>query len=214
MTLWYGSGPDTPLPLRLSETPLADPVAQTDTPPDKVISANAAHHVENDEPSSATPSAVERKRARRPPARPRRKQAARSATIVNRAGVVVKANILIIALQEVLDYDPARNHNQPAPALWRDDPSYRKDVTTIIFELRQLNSLLETKRPQKKEASRLMTSIGRHFDKFFQSYASWLSKGTAVLTLGAVLSLLEHAGLGLDPVALGLAAFIAGVKQH
>jgi hypothetical protein len=54
-TLWYGSGPDTPLALRLSETPPTDPVAQQDTSPGRVISMTATALVENDGSSSAPP---------------------------------------------------------------------------------------------------------------------------------------------------------------
>jgi hypothetical protein len=159
------------------------------------------------EPSPAARHEVEpdkREKAARGPARPRTKQTVRARTrqgaITNRAGVIQHTKILIIALQEALDYDPVRDHNQRPPILWSGDPSYLKDVKDLVLELRRLNSLLEAQRPRKKEAERAVIDLARHFDKFLHAYASWFGKGTALLTVVVIANLLQHAGL--DPTAV------------
>jgi hypothetical protein len=139
-----------------------------------------------------------RKKAARGSARPRSKST-RSA-IINRVEVIRQTNALIIVLQEALDYDPVRGHNQSRPVLWSDDPSYLNDVKALVVELRRLNSLMEAKRPRKKEAERAVIDLARHFDKFLHAYASWFGKGTALLTVAVIANLLQHAGL--DPTAV------------
>lgn len=150
------------------------------------------------------PEPDKRKSAARGLARPRTKRTARGQTkqgaITNRAGVIQHTKILIIALQETLDYDPVRDHNQRPPILWSGDPSYLKDVKDLVVELRRLNSLLEAQRPRKKEAERAVIDLARHFDKFLHAYASWFGKGTALLTVVVIANLLQHAGL--DPTAV------------
>jgi hypothetical protein len=114
--------------------------------------------------------------------------------------VIRQTKALIIVLQEALDYDPVRGHNQSPPVLWSDDPSYLNDVKALVVELRRLNSLMEAKRPRKKEAERAVIDLARHFDKFLHAYASWFGKGTALLTVAVIANLLQHAGL--DPTAV------------
>jgi hypothetical protein len=159
------------------------------------------------EPSPAARPEVEpdkRKRAARSPARPRTRQTVRARTrqgaTINRVEVIRQTKALIIALEEALDYDQVRDHNQRPPILWSDDPSYLKDVDALVVELRSLNSLLEAKRPRKKEAERAVIDLARHFDKFLHAYASWFGKGTALLTVAVIANLLQHAGL--DPTAV------------
>jgi hypothetical protein len=137
-------------------------------------------------------------------ARTRRKRSASARTkrdvITNPVEVIRHSQILIIALQEALDYDPVRGHNQQPPALWIDNPSYLTDVNSLVIELRRLNSLLEAKRPRKKEAKRAVIDLAGHLNRFLRSYATTLGTGAGVLTLGVIADLLRHAGL--DPTAL------------
>jgi hypothetical protein len=143
-------------------------------------------------------------RAARSPVRSRPKQIAptqtEQVTITNPTEVIRHTKILIIALQETLDYDPVRAHNQRPPALWNDDPSYLNDVNSLVIELRRLNSLLEAKRPLKKEANRAVIDLAGHFNRFLRSYAVTLGTGAGVLTLGVIADLLRHAGV--DPTAV------------
>jgi hypothetical protein len=145
-----------------------------------------------------------RKKAARGPARPRSKSTTRTKTkqsaIINRVEVIRQTKVLIIALQEALDYEPVRGHNQRPPVLWNDDPSYLKDVEALVVELRHLNSLLEAKRPRKKEAERAVIDLTRHLDTFLKNYAAWFGRGAAALTVGSIASLLHYAGL--DPTAV------------
>ena len=159
------------------------------------------------EPSPAARPEVEpnkRKKAARAPARPRTKQTARARTkqtaITNRVEVIRQTKALIIVLEEALDFDPVRGHNQRPPALWSDDPSYLKDVDALVVELRRLNSLLEAKRPRKKEAERAVIDLTQHLDTFLKNYAAWFGRGAAALTVGSIASLLHYAGL--DPTAV------------
>jgi len=61
--------------------------------------------------------------------------------IRNRQEVVAYSTLIVAALQEALDYDPARHHNQPLPALWIEDPNYLQVIRALIAELKRLNEL-------------------------------------------------------------------------
>src|SRR5258707_496421 len=54
------------------------------------------------------------------------------------------AGPLVTALQEALDYDPLRHHNQQPPPLYSDDPNYLKHIAELTSELKRLNNLLES----------------------------------------------------------------------
>jgi hypothetical protein len=158
-------------------------------------------------PPDDTVTAIEplnRKRAARVPGRPRTKQTARARTkqsaIINRAEVIRQTKALIIVLEEALDYDPVRGHNQQPPALWSNDPSYLKDVKALVAELQRLNSLLEAKRPRQKEAKRAVIDLTQHLDTFLKNYAAWFGRGAAALTVSSIAGLLHYAGL--DPTAV------------
>jgi hypothetical protein len=145
-----------------------------------------------------------RKKAARGSARPRSKSTARAQTkqsaIINRVEVIRQTNALIIVLQEALDYDPVRGHNQSPPVLWSDDPSYLNDVKALVVELRRLNSLMEAKRPRQKEAKRAVIDLSQHLDTFLKNYAAWFGRGAAALTVSSIAGLLHYAGL--DPTAV------------
>jgi hypothetical protein len=117
--------------------------------------------------------------------------------IRNPTEVIRYSHILISAFEEVLDYDPVRQHNQRPPALWSGDPSYQKDVHDLVTELRRLNSLLEARRSRKTEARKAAISLARHLDSFWRSYSKTLGKGAAYLTLAVIVGLLSQAGVGL-----------------
>jgi hypothetical protein len=145
----------------------------------------------------------------KPPPRTKQRPRAptREVTLTNVKEVIRHTNVLVIALQEVLDYDPVRGHNQPPPPLWNEDRSYLGDVGSLVRELRRLNSLLEAKRPRKKEASRAVIDLAGHFNHFLHSYTGTLGKGMAGLTVLAMANLLLHAGV--DPTSVWSA-----IKPH
>jgi hypothetical protein len=159
------------------------------------------------EPSAAARHEVEpdkRKKAARGSARPRTKQTARARTrqgaTINRVEVIRQSEALIIALEEALDYDQVRDHNQRPPILWSGDPSYLKEVKNIVVVLQRLNSLLEAKRPRRKEAERTVIDLTQHLDTFLKNYAAWFGRGAAALTVSSIAGLLHYAGL--DPTAV------------
>jgi ADP-ribose pyrophosphatase YjhB (NUDIX family) len=123
----------------------------------------------------------------------------KSPAVRNRAQVLRYSKAIVLALQEALDYDPVRQHNQPPPELRLEDEKYLEEIRNLVTELKRLNLLLETANKEKaKKANATAIKIGKHFDKFFGSYASALGKGTAGLTIAAAASMLYHAGLGKD----------------
>jgi hypothetical protein len=187
--------------------------------PTRLVTSDFTPGIDTGAPAGPSPPALPetetkkpgRTRAARSPVRSRPKQIARTQTkqvaITNPTEVIRHTKILIIALQEALDYDPVRGHNQQPPALWNDNPSYLKDVNSLVLELRRLNSLLEAKRPRKKEANRAVIDLAGHFNRFLRSYAVTLGTGAGVLTLGVIANLLHHAGL--DPTAVWSAIKLA-----
>jgi hypothetical protein len=50
---------------------------------------------------------------------------------------------LITAFAEVDTYDPSLHHNSARPALWSDDPDFRKDIKDLLTELRRFNDFFE-----------------------------------------------------------------------
>jgi hypothetical protein len=138
----------------------------------------------------------------RKPAKTRRKrEAAGQIRIKNYSQVIQYSKILIVALEEVLDYDPLRHHNQPPPELRIEDPEYLGEIRDLVAELRSLNSFLESspRRPQK--ASRAVIDLTKHFNTFLNSYSKSLGKGAGYLTIGVIASLLYQAGIGQDIIA-------------
>jgi len=118
----------------------------------------------------------------------------RRLVIRDKKQVIQYSNIIIVALQEALDHDPARHHNQPKPALYIDDDRYKDDIRELIGELRRLNELLERKslRAAKKPA----INLAKHLDKFIGTYGNTLAKDAAHLTAGVIAALLYQMGIG------------------
>jgi hypothetical protein len=121
--------------------------------------------------------------------------------IRNRALVIRYSKLVIFALQEALEYDPARHHNQPPPDLRIDDPDYLQEMRILVSELQRLNDLLEATVRRRQESSRAVLSFAKHADNFLGKYASALGKGAGYLTIGMIASLLYQAGVGPDLVA-------------
>jgi hypothetical protein len=128
-----------------------------------------------------------------------RKEAAQNAIrIKSRSQVIQYSRILIGALEEIVEYDPARHHNQPPPELRIEDKDYLREIHSLIAELRALNSLLEATRRRPKKASGAVVNLAHHFDTFLSCYAKSLAKGAGWLTIGVIASLLYQVGIGQD----------------
>jgi len=112
--------------------------------------------------------------------------------------VIQYSNIIIVALQEALDYDPARHHNQPRPALYIDGAKYKDDIWELIGELRRLNELLERKSLRTARAPAI--KLAKHFDTFLGTYSKGMGWGLSGLTICTVSALLYQLGLGHDVV--------------
>jgi hypothetical protein len=132
----------------------------------------------------------------------KKSRARRSATngtqrlvIRNRQQLVGNSTLIISALQEALDYDPGRHHNQPPPALRIDDANYFRDIRALIAELKRLNELLEKSRPQRGEPKRTIINVRKHINVFLENYVPLFARGTACVTVAAMAGLLHYAGV-------------------
>jgi hypothetical protein len=134
---------------------------------------------------------------------PRLPQSAEVPVIRNRTEIIRYATAIIVAFEEVLNYDISRHHNLPPPDLRIEDPVYLKEVRELVVELRRMNVLLAKPsaagaRAALKNASR----FGKTFETFLSSYASALGKGAAALTIAAAIGLLYQAGIGREVIDL------------
>jgi len=123
--------------------------------------------------------------------------------------IVQYSKLLIVALQETLDYNPGRHHNQPPPELRLDDPEYLGDIRELVTELKRLNTLLESAKPAQAKTKQSMINISKHCGKFLEVYAPALGKGSAYLTLGVMATLLHHTGLLSD---MGVVDFLSHIR--
>jgi hypothetical protein len=150
-------------------------------------------------------TSIEKRGAQSPSSHKRSRKAAlpneTEIKIRSRPQVIKYSRILIAALQEVVDYDPARHHNQPPPELRIDDEDYLTEIRNLVAELRTLNALLETTRRQPKKAAHAVVNLTRHLDTFLSCYAKSLAKGAGWLTIGVIASLLYQAGVGQQVIA-------------
>jgi hypothetical protein len=92
-----------------------------------------------------------------PPMRKRKAAAAATVKIRSRPQVVQYSRILIAALEEVVDYSPARHHNQRPPDLRIDDEGYLTEIRNLVAELRTLKCAFG-KRRAASQKRRLMQS--------------------------------------------------------
>jgi hypothetical protein len=118
--------------------------------------------------------------------------------ISDRDQAVFYSRMLILAFEEVLQYDPARHHNRPAPSLYIDDADYLRYVRQLLEELKQLNKVLVQKRGQP--GPRKVSQLSKHLDKFFSNYAAVLGKGAGYLSVGVAAGLLVQLGIGREMV--------------
>jgi hypothetical protein len=117
----------------------------------------------------------------------------------NRTDIIKYSNALIVALEEVLEYNVAKHHNSPPPNLRIEDPAYLAEVRDLASELRRLNILLEEpSRTKARVARQKIGRFGSNFDKFLGSYATALGKGAAALTIATAIGLLCQAGVGRE----------------
>jgi hypothetical protein len=114
----------------------------------------------------------------------------------NKRQIITYSSVIILALQEALDYDPRRHHNQPKPDLRIEDANYLSNLRSLVKELRRLNNLLAKERPKSAETGKVVVDVRKHVDLFLTNYTPTLAKGSAYLTIGVMAALLHSAGLG------------------
>jgi hypothetical protein len=119
--------------------------------------------------------------------------------INNRAQLVKTSRLIIVALEETLDYDPARHHNQPPPDLWVDDSEYLEELRKLVAELKVLNGHLEAAKLSKAKTQQSATRLAKHFDAFLRNYAESFGKaagkGSGYLAVAAIAGVLYQTGV-------------------
>ena len=119
--------------------------------------------------------------------------------IRNRMQALTYTQVVIFALKEALNYDPADRKNSPPPELWLDDDEYLNEVRKLVSELETLNAHLKSRKSNALAASSV-SRISKHFDKFLSSYAGTLGKGAARPHNRIGCGLLYQGGLGTEPI--------------
>jgi hypothetical protein len=127
--------------------------------------------------------------------------------------VIAYSTLIVAALQEALDYDPVRHHNQPIPALWIEDHNYLQVIRALIAELKRLNELLQASRTRKGEPKRTIIDLRKHINVFLANYVPLFAKGTACVTVAAMAGLLRHFGVEEDIVVGILTAVMRTPKS-
>jgi hypothetical protein len=119
---------------------------------------------------------------------------------------IAYCQILIGALQEIVDYNPLRHHNQPPPDLRIEDKEYLQEIRRLIAELRTLNDLLAASRRQPKRTSDAAINLSHHFNTFLNCVAKSAGYGTGTLLVATMASLLSELGIAQD--------IIMNILQH
>lgn len=140
----------------------------------------------------------------------------RSKTMVvirNKKQVVLQSTILILALQEAYRYDPARQHNQPVPELWRElsleNATARVEIAELIEQLKQLNEHLTDLRKARPVINRDAERLKKSLFKFADNHAKVVGTSSGYLLIGGISALLTAMGHP-EVVAAALAWKAAG----
>lgn len=133
------------------------------------------------------------------PRRSRRPPPIKVGAIRNRGQLLLYSKTLIAALQDALEYDSGRHHNQPIPELRLDDPQYLQELRNLVAELKRLNDLLEKNQPRIAPQAVIM-DLTKKLDKLLDSYVGALGKGAAALTVAVIAALLYEAGVGKEMI--------------
>src|SRR5262249_55967422 len=106
--------------------------------------------------------------------------------------VLLQSTVLVKALEEAVEYDPGRHHNQPPLLVLKIDASgLYLDIRELIDELKKFNANLEaSKWPSATER----VNLKKHLNTFLEKYIGGLGTGASVLTIGLVGSLLAYLG--------------------
>jgi hypothetical protein len=113
----------------------------------------------------------------------------------NRTQVLRQSSALISAIQDALDYDQNRHHNQPPPQLRLDGSSNNlADLRQLLEELRRFNDLIE-KTSLNKRTTKSAIELSHHVNTFLSNFTPMAGKGAAALVISGFAGLLYHAGV-------------------
>ena len=119
--------------------------------------------------------------------------------------VILNSSALIKAFELAIDFDPAKQQNQPPPELILDfkldDPQARSEIRELIAELKKLNAHLEASR-EPDSANKI--NLTKYLDAFLSKHAETVGTGSGYLVLGAISSLLIYLGAS-EVVGLAMA---------
>jgi hypothetical protein len=135
--------------------------------------------------------------------------------VARKSEVIFFSRLFISALEDALEYDPKRHHNQPPPPLRLEDENYLDEIRLLVSELKRLNTNLEaaatltvspagskaapTRTPAKRKAvEKSAIDVSKHINTFLNKYSSALGTGAAALTIGTAGALLYQLGVPLD----------------
>jgi hypothetical protein len=126
---------------------------------------------------------------------------------------MLQVTVILDALQQTIDFDPVRHHNQPPPPLRIENPEYLTELRNLVEQLRRLNETLgATKQTRSgapavsaKDVTKPAIDSRKAISKFVNNYAGTLGKtlgyGSGALVLGGLASLLYQLGLPDDVFA-------------
>jgi hypothetical protein len=123
----------------------------------------------------------------------------RTLKIRNRRQIIAQSNLLILALEEAIGYEPHRRLNRPQPELYRElnlgDPDARSEICELIDELRKLNAFLESTRSPRVD-SKPIVDAKKHLNTLLGKAATAVGYGAGVLAVAVAANILQ--GLGVD----------------
>lgn len=128
----------------------------------------------------------------------------------NKKQTLLQVTVILDALQQAIDFDPMRHHNQPPPPLRIENPEYLSELRNLVEQLRRLNEILAATGPLRsgapsasvKDVTKPAIDTRKAVSKFVNNYAGTLGKtlgyGSGVLVLGGLATLLYQLGLPDD----------------
>lgn len=120
----------------------------------------------------------------------------RNVSQFDRAAITRHARALIAAFEEIEAYDPQLRHNSKPPALWSDDPDYRRDIKALLGELRRLNDLLESEKDLSPSAvQKIGKSLTLGASIVFKAACGTIGVGLGTVILCSFAEILSQLGL-------------------
>jgi hypothetical protein len=119
--------------------------------------------------------------------------------IRNKTQVIREAGLLITVLEDALRYLPGAFRNAPVPELWHqlnlEDRAAYDLFSELVAELKKLNAILasHSRATNKRKVVGELQKVGL---KVLKTYGNTVAVGAGFLTVGLLLTLLQHLGAG------------------